>query len=106
MNNLPVDNLLTTDLFAELGINALPEEQKKKMTEQVMQTLQGRIMLAIMALLTEEDTKVFKQLLDEQKDIDTFLLQRIPFFEVMVADVVAQFKKDMLDLMQSVKGRQ
>ena len=94
--------LLNVDLIKELGLDSLPEERKAALIDQMTEVLESRISLEVLSILTEEEKKELDQVLDSGGDMIEFLRSKIPNFDLMVAETIANFKKEMLEMQQMV----
>ena len=97
-----IDELLNVDLVKELGLDSLPEERKAALIDQMTEVLESRISLEVLSILTEEEKKELDQVLDSGGDMIEFLRSKIPNFDLMVAETIANFKKEMLEMQQMV----
>ena len=97
-----ITDFLQVDLISELGLDKLPEDQKTSLLNQMMETLENRLMSEIFPLLSEEDVDKLESMGDQADDISAFLKERIPTIELIATEVVAQFKKEMLELNAAV----
>ncbi|KKU74588.1 MAG: hypothetical protein UY01_C0031G0002 [Candidatus Nomurabacteria bacterium GW2011_GWB1_47_6] len=94
--------LLNVDLIKELGLDSLPEERRAALIDQMTEVLESRISLEVLSILTEEEKKELDQVLDSGGDMIEFLRSKIPNFDLMVAETIANFKKEMLEMQQMV----
>ena len=97
-----IAELLNVDLVKELGLDSLPEERKAALIDQMTEVLESRISLEVLSILTEEEKKELDQVLDSGGDMIEFLRSKIPNFDLMVAETIANFKKEMLEMQQMV----
>lgn len=95
-----IAEFLQIDLISELGLDKLPEEARKSLEVQMMETLENRLASEIFPLLSEEDVDKLEAL-DDAK-VEGFLREKIPSIALIVAEVVAGFKKEMLELNAAV----
>ena len=95
-----IAELLNVDLVKELGLDSLPNDKKTALIDQMMQVLESRISIEVLSLLMEDDKKELDKVLDSDGDLLEFLRSKIPNFDLMVAETIANFKKEMLDMQQ------
>ena|SRR3989344_3611890 len=95
-----IAELLNIDLVKELGLDSLPYEKKTALIDQMMEVVESRINLEVLSILTEEEKKELDKVLDSDGDMIEFLRGKIPNFDIMVAETIANFKKEMLDMQQ------
>ncbi|MEK7584647.1 MAG: DUF5663 domain-containing protein [Patescibacteria group bacterium] len=93
-----IAELLNVDLVAALGLEKLPQDQKDQLLAQMTQVVDERLQSRILALLSEEDTKALDVVLAGGSSLESFLRERIPNFDMVVAEVIAEFKQEMLDM--------
>ncbi|HXK40118.1 MAG TPA: DUF5663 domain-containing protein [Candidatus Paceibacterota bacterium] len=98
-----ITELLNLDLVAELGLNELPEAQRDQLVAQMKEALDDRITGVILENLSEEDRSAFDTVLDSDGDLVAFLEERIPNLHILIAEVVAAFKGEMLELQEMVE---
>ncbi len=91
-------DLLNVNLVQELGLDQMPKEQRDAMIGQMEEVLHSRISLAALSYLSDEDKKELDKVLDSDADLVSFLRDKIPNFDVLVAETVAGLKKEMLEL--------
>lgn len=97
-----IADILQVDLIAALGLDKLPEEQKTSLMNQMLETLDNRLASEIFPLLSEQDIAVLEKMTDQDGDVKAFLSERIPNVELLAQEVIAQFKKEMLELNAAV----
>lgn len=99
-----ITDYLNIDLSKELGLDTLPENQRKELEEKMAAVLEGRIMNAIFMSLADEDRAKLEEKLDTTEDVMGLLKEKIPNLEVLMAEEVANFKKDALALNQAISA--
>ena len=92
--------LLNLNLVEELGLNTLPVEQKDALIAQMQEVVENRINLEVLSLLTEDQKKELDKVLDSDGDLLKFLRDNVSNFDIMVAETIANFKKEMLEMQQ------
>jgi len=93
-----IAELLNINLVKELGLDSLPAEKKAALIDQMMEVVESRINLKVLSILTEEEKKELDKVLDSDADMIAFLKSKIPNFEIMVAETIANFKKEILEM--------
>lgn len=93
-----IAELLNIDLVKELGLGSLPPEKKELLVSQMSEVVEGRINLEVLSILTEEEKIELDEILDSNGDMILFLRSKIPNFDLMVAEIVANFKKEILEM--------
>lgn len=90
--------LLRMNIIEELGLGALPEDEKDKMLRAMSETLGQRITLRAIEALSEADAQALTDLIDKDPDsAGQFLVERVPNFAEIVQDEVAEFKREMIE---------
>ena len=97
-----IAELLNINLVKELGLDSLPEGKRILLVNQMTDVVENRINLEILSLLTEDQKKELDKVLDSNGDIVAFLKSKIPNFEILVAETIANFKKEVLEMQQIV----
>ena len=95
-----ITELLNINLVKELGLDSLPQEKKAALINQMMEVVESRINLEVLSTLTEDEKKELDKVLDSNGDMIAFLKEKIPNFELMVAETIANFKKEILEMPQ------
>jgi len=93
-----ISELLNVDLVKELGLESLPKEKREALTNQMANALESRVSIAVLSRISDEEKKELNSLLDADKDVTAFLKEKVPNFDVLVAETVAGFKQEMLEL--------
>lgn len=97
-----ITDYLNIDLSKELGLDTLPDEQRQSLEEKMAAVLESRIMNAVFMSLSDEDRVELEKKLDTDDEVIKFLKEKIPNFEILMAEEVANFKKDALALNEAV----
>jgi hypothetical protein len=95
-----ITELLNINLVKELGLDSLPPEKKSALINQMLEVVESRINLEVLSILTEEEKRELDKVLDSDGDMIKFLRDKIPNFDLMVAETIANFKKELLDMQQ------
>jgi len=93
------------DLTEELNLDDLPPEKKKKLTEQMTDTVSARISNALAARLTKKKRQKLNRILKEDGEVLEFLHDNIPNVEMVVTEVIANFKKEAVELQEDMRQR-
>jgi hypothetical protein len=99
-----ITELLNVNLVKELGLDSLPQEKKAALINQMSEVVENRINLEILSLLSEDQKKELDKVLDSDGDMLAFLKSNVPNFEILVAETIANFKKEALEMQQMVAG--
>lgn len=102
-----MNNILQANIIKQIGIDQLPPERQEEILLKIGEVIFGNIMLRVVEILGDEDKTQLDKLLSEQKDdgepVLQFLQTKIPELDQIVADEVAQFKQESVDLMNAIK---
>ncbi len=92
---------LEANIIEVLGLEALPDERKIKMVQQMANLVQKRLMLRIMEQLTEEEKDEFEKILEGEDNIDLavaeFIQNKVPNFDEMVKEEIVKVKKELVE---------
>ncbi len=92
---------LTLNLFEELGISTWPPQEQGQFLERLGEVIHLRLIKRIIQTLNEEQRIRLEALLSqetvEDKALELFLQLEVPNFEGMIGEVIAEYKKDLLD---------
>ena len=98
-----ISDLLNLDLVKELGLENLPKEKREALTNQMASALESRVSIAVLSRISDKEKEELNSLLDDDKDVTAFLREKVPNFDLLVAETVAGFKQEMLELQGIVK---
>jgi hypothetical protein len=93
------------DLTEELGLDNLPNEKKQKLTKQMTDTVSARISNAFTSRLTDSQREELDQILEEDGDVVAFVKDKVPNAEMIVAEIIANFKKEAVELQEDIRQR-
>lgn len=96
-----ITDYLNLNLMKELGLEELPEDEKKRLEDKMLTVLDERLADKVYFRLSEDARKELENL-PEGEDIVEFIKKHVPEFEVILAETVAEFKKEMLEIKSSV----
>ncbi len=89
---------IMADIVRELGLESLPQEKKEEMLAKIGELLMKQIFLETMDRLGEEGATEYERLMEsnpEQSAIESFLNEKIPGYNELIAKIVEDFKKEM-----------
>ncbi len=93
-----ITELLNLNLLKELGLDSLSQEKREALISRISGVVESRISLQISSLLPEADKKELDKVLDSDGDLVAFLRSKIANFDIMVAEIIANVKKELLDM--------
>lgn len=94
----PAD-LIDKDIFELMGIKNAPEETKKEITDNMMATIQNRVMARILDKLDEEQVKEFEKLVDtgKEEEINKYLEEKGINVAQLSAEEALLYKTELLN---------
>ena len=109
--NPKIKELLESDIFDYLELESIPEEDKAQMMENIMLSLQSRMMLRIADIVEEtspEKFDEFKKLLSDEKvtdqDVAKFLDEMKINLDVIAAEEAILLKAEVMGLKAKAGG--
>ena len=97
-----LNSLLKLNLLKELGLEKLDKESQGQLLLKMTEVIEKRILHAIFAQLNPDDEHEFDRVMARNGDVLTFVRSRVPDLDRLMAEVVANFKQEMLDLNRAV----
>ena len=109
--NSTVREILERDIFEYLNLNSLSDREKAELIENLIVSLQNRVMLRIADLLEEShEFEIFKALLDKESVLDEevieFLKARNIQVDILTAEEAILLKSEILALDKVPQGGQ
>lgn len=98
-----ITELLNINLVKELGLDSLPPEKRGVLINQMLEVVESRINLEVLSILTDDEKGELDKVLDSNGDMIAFLRNKIPNLDMLVAETVANFKKEILEMQQLIK---
>lgn len=93
-----ITEILNIDLVKELGLDGVEPEQKNDLLNKFQEVLDSRISQQILLRLSGEEKIELDKILDSNEDLSNFLRSKIANFDILVAEMVAGLKKEIIDL--------
>lgn len=97
-----ITDYLNIDLSKELGLDTLPENQRVELEAKMAEVLEDRIMTSVFMSLSDDDKMELEEKLGTDNEVMGFLKEKIPNLEILMAEEVANFKKDALALNEAI----
>jgi len=105
MTSATIQKYLTADLFKELGVDNLTDEERMHFLEGLGNVLQSRLTFRLMQELSGPAKEKFDELLAKNPNDDIaiaqFLNGALPNFQQIMEEEVAQYKKELIDRMKA-----
>ncbi len=92
-----------SDLFLQLGLSNLSEEEKANYLEEWSAIVEGRIMARVISGLSEEEQTSLESLSDNE--VTSFVQEHVLNLEGIVLDEVMKFREEMIGDSQYIKGQ-
>lgn len=91
-------------ILDEMGLGELPEERKTALLTKITESLLKRIVVRVMGMLSETDQDAFTTLQEtgDAEKINAFLTEKIPNYEAILQEVIAEFKNEMKDTVSAL----
>lgn len=93
-------------IFTDLGLDSLPEEQKKQLIDSMIDNVLNRVFTRIAPTLTSEDSQVLDTL-QQQPDSDglvaNYLQSKVPNFASIMNEEVSKMKVEMQDTVATMQ---
>ena len=86
------------NLMTELGLESLPMEKKQEVVIRLTEVVLEKIFLETLKKLKTDDQKNYRQMVKDRKsaeEIDGFAAEKIPNYEQMIMELIANFKEEM-----------
>jgi|TARA_B100001079_G_C16306869_1_gene468183 hypothetical protein len=93
-----ITELLNLNLVQELGLDSLPREKRDELINKMTEVVESRISIEVLSILSEDQKKELDKILDSDGDMIAFLRNKIPNFDIMVAETIANFKKEIIEM--------
>lgn len=90
------------DIFKELGMENLPEEQKQALREQMLDLIETRFNRAILMSMSEEDKQEFDKILESGQGVDEFIQAKVPNYTEIHHQIIEDLKQEMLTMQDKV----
>lgn len=90
------------DIFKELGIENLPEDQKEALRQQMLDLIETRFNRAILMSMSEEDKLEFDKVLQSGQGVDEFVQTKVPNYTEIHRQIIEDLKQEMLNLNEKV----
>ncbi len=97
-----ISDYLQLDLVKELGLEVLPQAEREKVIADMESILVNRINAQIITRLDEPAQQELEKVIDSNGDVWGFYRSHITGFDLMLAEIVASFKEEMLGLRDTV----
>ncbi len=97
---MPNDPLLAENIITTLGLQDMPDEEKAKLVDRILDVVQKRIMLRLTELLATEDDAMVEQLSNDPQRLFAYLQTKVPNFNKILEDEIVGVKKELLESAQ------
>lgn len=94
-----------TTILDELGLGDLPQEQKDQLLNQMIDSLNTRILNRVSNVLTDEDVDNLEKLSEQDPTGDLanqFLAAKVPNFNAIALEETDRFKREMKDSLEAM----
>ena len=97
-----ISEYLNVDLISALGLDKMSEEKRNVLVHEMEQVLLSRVNNALAAQLSDEEIEQLNAVVDAEGDVMKFYTTRVPNAEILISEIVADFKKEMIGLSEMV----
>lgn len=94
------------NLISDLGLDSLPEDQRNAFLANMVDTVLNRVFLRVSQVLTEQDLQMLDTLQqgpNPDQAVNQFLASRIPTFNSIVDEEIANLKEEMKTAVEAMK---
>jgi len=97
---------LDITILDEVGLSDLPDEEKKKLFETFVETLELNVGTVLSEQMSDEQLSEFMKLVDanQQEEARKWLEANAPDYKKVVSDELAKLKKELEDNADAIKG--
>lgn len=92
-------SLISANIFDELGLSALPGDDKVTLLQQMTTLVQKNLMLRIMDMLSADDAETLAALIDEKgaesPEVRAFLLERVLNLDELLEEETLKVKQGL-----------
>ncbi len=92
-------------LFAELGLDGLPQEEKDAIAESLHKIMEAKIKLFLMEQLTDEEVKKLDQMNNPDGVLEFFQNEKGVNFPELVLAVAQESREELLQDVAYIRGR-
>lgn len=98
------DDLLKKDIIDLMGLSDIPEEEKKKLKDSMMETIQMRLIARVDDLISDQDLPEWKKLLEEgdPEEINPYLEKKGINVNQIMAEETLIYKLEMVKASQGL----
>lgn len=96
------------DIFSILGLQDLPEDEKKVLLEKLEKVIQEQVIHLIVTQLSDDQCKDLNEKMDsgmDQMQVIEYLRDKIPNLEDQIRKLVEDFKEDLLAEVDDIRGQ-
>lgn len=107
-NFIDPQDLIDKDIFELLNMKDAPEAKKKEITDNMLQTVQNRVLARILDTLEEPEVRQYEELIDagdEQKMV-AFLNSKNIDLNNLTAEEALRYKTEIVNLISAKKDAQ
>ncbi len=102
---LNLKKYLNANLFEELNLHLMPEEERNKFLDSFLSVIQMRIIRKLFEVLTDVQKNELEGILKDNEDgtkLEAFLKEELPDFENMVQMIIASYKHELIEQYKSI----
>ncbi|MFA6536820.1 MAG: DUF5663 domain-containing protein [Patescibacteria group bacterium] len=89
-------DLLSENIIALLGLESLPEEEKKALIDKMTDLVMKRVMLRLMNEMKAEDSALMSEMESRPEEVLAFIAEKVPNFDEIMKEEIVRVKEEML----------
>lgn len=93
------------DLTEELNLDSLSGDKKQELVDQMTDTVTARLNNAFLSRLDKDQKQELDEILENDGDVLAFLQENIPNAKMIANEVIANFKKEAVELQNDIRQR-
>jgi len=100
--------LLEKDIIELMGLDKLPEQEKKDLLTKLIDNANRRIVMAVMTHLTPEHKENINELVANNKtdqDIYNYIESVVPNLPEIATEEIVKFKKEVVSLSENTRAK-
>ncbi len=96
---------IKNDIIKEMGLGDLLEENREKVLNEITESAMKNLIACLLSRLSDSEMEEFEKIQKNAspEEIDAFLKSKINNYEQTVEEIVAEFKDDMKESINSLK---
>jgi len=89
-------DLLSENIIGLLGLESLPEQDKKELLDKMIDLVMKRVILRLMNEMKAEDAQRMSEMENNSEEILAFIAEKVPTFDEILKEEIIKVKQEML----------